>query len=178
MQSASARSRTPSRVLSDFAGLGRLVTKALLSESDLEEKPHCDISYDEISRWLAGVTASKLPLRGMAARSLSVEIYLGVTCPFSTGRAEPARIEGTPPVQRRDEQAHIISENQRTRAPLNQVAFLSRSLDALTKRVDLMEKYISSDLEMKRKVAAESSQQDLLSGLKADTENPRPPKRR
>jgi hypothetical protein len=48
----------------------------------------------------------------------------------------------------------------------------------LTKRIDHIEKYISNDLEMKRKVAAESSQRDLLSGLKPEPEAPRPPKKR
>ena len=155
-----------------------MVTKALLSESDLEEKPQCDISYDEISRWLNGVTASKLPLRGMAARSLSIEISLGVTCPFATGRVEPARSETYTAAQRRDDQAQALSESQRNKLSSNQVAFLSRSLDTLTKRIDYIERYISNDVEMKRKLAAESSQRDLLSGLKSDPEPPRPSKKR
>ena len=36
------------RAFTDHGGLGRLIGKALLSESDLNEKPQCDISYDEI----------------------------------------------------------------------------------------------------------------------------------
>lgn len=157
------------RALTDHGGLGRLIAKALLVESDLDEKPQCDISYDELSRWLNGVTASKLPLRGMAARSLSIEIYLGVTCPFAMGRAETARAEA-PAMSRRDDPGPSYSESQRARtAPPNtqQIAFLARSLDVITKRVEELERYVSADRELKRKVASEASQQDLLNGLEA-----------
>jgi hypothetical protein len=154
--------------LTDHGGLGRLIAKALLVESDLDEKPQCDISYDEISRWLNGVTASKLPLRGMAARSLSIEIYLGITCPFAVGRTESARADASSAASRRDDPAAALAENQRGRiaaSNVQQVAFLARSLDAITKRVDNLERYVSADLELKRKIAAESSQRDLLTGL-------------
>jgi hypothetical protein len=166
------------RALTDHGGLGRLIGKALLSESDLNEKPQCDISYDEISRWLDGVTPSKLPLRGMAARSLGIEIYLGVTCPFAVGRTETARSEASVAQQRRDDQSQ--AEVQRTRIASNpsQVAFLARSLDVLTKRVDGLEKYISAELELKRKTIAEKSQQDLLSGLPLSQEAPKPSKKK
>jgi len=168
------------RALTDHGGLGRLIAKALLVESDLGEKPQCDISYDEISRWLNGVTASKLPLRGMAARSLSVEIFLGVTCPFAVGRVEPARAEINAAANRKDDQAQAFVENQRIRTASNisQVAFLARSLDAITKRVDNLEKYVSADQELKRKVTAESSQQDLLSGLQPAQEPTKPVKKK
>jgi hypothetical protein len=140
-------------------------------ESDLVEKPQCDIAYDEISRWLNGVTASKLPLRGMAARSLSVEIYLGVTCPFAVGRIETSKVEITPTAYRRDEGIQAVNDGPRGRNSSNspgstQVAFLARSLDVITKRVDELERYIAADMELKRKVAAETSQPDLLSGLR------------
>jgi hypothetical protein len=146
----------------------------------LDEKPQCDISYDEISRWLSGVTASKLPLRGMAARSLSIELYLGVTCPFAIGRVETARPETNVVASRRDEQTQALAESQRGRAVPNspQVAFLARSLDAITKRVDNLEKYVSADLELKRKIAAENSQQDLLSPLGSKEDPTKPAKKR
>ncbi|MBR1203307.1 MULTISPECIES: hypothetical protein [unclassified Bradyrhizobium] len=155
------------RALTDHGGLGRLIAKALLVESDLEEKPQCDISYDELSRWLNGVTASKLPLRGMAARSLSVEIYLGVTCPFAIGRADQIKSD-TSAQNRREDQGLTVTESQRAKlaaSSTQQVAFLARSLDAITKRVDSLEKYIAADIELKRKIAADGSQRDLLSGL-------------
>jgi hypothetical protein len=170
------------RALTDHGGLGRLIAKALLGESDLDEKPQCDIAYDEISRWLNGVTPSKLPLRGMAARSLSIEIFLGVTCPFAVGRAEPARVDTGATTNRRDDQGQALVENQRARAVaasnVQQVAFLARSLDAITKRVDNLEKYVSADLELKRKVAAENSQRDLLSGLQPTEDPPKPAKKK
>jgi hypothetical protein len=53
-----------------------------------------------------------------------------------------------------------------------------RSLDVLTKRVDGLEKYISAELELKRKMIAEKSQQDLLSGLPLSQEAPKPSKKK
>jgi hypothetical protein len=61
---------------------------------------------------------------------------------------------------------------------VQQVAFLARSLDAITKRVDNLEKYVSADLELKRKVAAENSQRDLLSGLQPTEDPPKPAKKK
>jgi hypothetical protein len=169
------------RALTDHGGLGRLIAKALLLESDLDEKPQCDISYDEISRWLSGMTASKLPLRGMAARSLSIEVSLGVTCSFAIGRSEAAKSEVNVVGHRRDDPPQANIESQRSRGPssgLSQIAFLARSLDNITKRVDNLEKYVSADLEMKRKVTAESSQQDLLSPLQTSQDPTAPSKKR
>ncbi|MGM4990371.1 hypothetical protein [Tardiphaga sp. 841_E9_N1_2] len=163
---------SPARVLSDYSGLGRLIAKALLSESDLEEKPQCDISYDEIIRWLNGVTLSKLPLRGMAARSLSIEITLGVTCPFAIGRTEASRVDSSA-TYKRDDQSSLTTENQRTRtiaatAAPTQIGYLARSMDELTKRIDSLEKYVSNEIELKRKIAAEESPRDLLTDLPSE----------
>jgi hypothetical protein len=167
------------RALTDHGGLGRLIGKALLSESDLSEKPQCDISYDEISRWLDGVTPSKLPLRGMAARSLGIEIYLGVTCPFAVGRTESVRSEASVALQRRDDQSQAYSDTQRARGvSSSQVAFLSRSLDALTKRIDGLEKYVSAEIELKRKMNVEKSQADLLGELPLSQGTPKPSKKK
>ena len=114
----------------------------------------------------------------MAARPLSIEIYLGVTCPFAAGRVEPARSEINAASQRRDDQTQAFVESQRSRnTSLAKVAFLARSLDVITKRVDELEKYVSADLELKRKIAAESSQRDLLSGLQP-TQDPTKPARK
>src|ERR1700729_4263087 len=100
----------------------------------------------------------------MAARSLNIEIYLGVTCPFAVGRTEAAKSEASLASQRRDDQSQTFSETQRARGQSNspQVAFLARSLDVLTKRVDGLEKYISAEVELKRKMVAEKNQGDLL----------------
>lgn len=81
---------SPIRVLSEQQGLGRLVSKSLLAESDLRTRPSSDIAYDELSRWLgAPGKPQKITVRGMAARSVSVELMLGVTCSFPLGRQEP-----------------------------------------------------------------------------------------
>lgn len=156
---------SPMRVFTDYSGLGRLVTKALLADADLAEKPQCDISYDEVSRWLNGVTASKLPLRGMTARGMSVEISLGVTCLFPVGR-ETTRNEAPIAASRREETVGIDQSRSRTAAAPSQVGFLSRAVDVLTQRVDELEKYVADDREMKRKLAAEQSEPDLLSPLR------------
>ncbi|MDI4232362.1 hypothetical protein AAFX91_11775 [Bradyrhizobium sp. 31Argb] len=169
-----------SRTLTDHGGLGRLIAKALLSESDLSEKPQCDISYDEISRWLDGVTPSKLPLRGMASRSLNIEISLGVTCPFAVGRSDTAKSETSTAPQRREEQSQAFVESQRARGSSSsaQVAFLARSLDVLTRRVDGLERYVASEVELKRKIASENQQHDLLSRLQRPDEVSKPSKKK
>jgi hypothetical protein len=168
------------RALTDHSGLGRLIAKALLVESDLNQKPQCDISYDEISRWLNGITASKLPLRGMASRLLSIEIHLGVTCAFALGRPEHTRVD-TAATLRRDDSGSTYVESQRVRpTPPNtqQIAFLARSLDVITRRVDELERYVSADRELQRKIATEASQQDLLSGLQPTQEASKPAKKK
>jgi hypothetical protein len=152
----------PARVLSDHQGLGRLISRELLAQTDLEEKPHCDIAYDEIHRWMNGVTVSRLPIRGMAARAINIEIALGVNCTFASGRQEPVRVETTsmagPNVQ-------AESPKNRLSQGTSQIAFLARSLDELTKRVDLIDKYVADDRELKRKMLSENKQPDLLGNL-------------
>jgi hypothetical protein len=155
---------SPSRVLSDHQGLGRLISRELLAQSDLEEKPHCDIAYGEIHRWLNGVTTSRLPIRGMAARAINIEISLGVNCTFASGRQETVRNETLV-----SSNAAVQAENQRNRSVqgTSQVPFLARALVELTKRVDLIDKYISDDRELKRKILSDNKQSDLLGDLKS-----------
>jgi hypothetical protein len=116
----------------------------------------------------------------MAARSLSIEVSLGVTSSFAVGKVEAARVEVNASVHRRDDQTQAYIENQRGRGPSPssaQIAFLGRSLDTISKRLDNLEKYVAADLEMKRKMAAENSQQDLLSPL-AGQDPTKPPKKK
>ncbi|MGA8078120.1 MAG: hypothetical protein WB868_12110 [Xanthobacteraceae bacterium] len=85
---------SPTRVLTDHRGLGRLIARSIVGESDLLSKPTCDVAFEEISRWLgADSNASKISLRGMAARTLNVELIPGVNCPFGIGRLESARFD-------------------------------------------------------------------------------------
>jgi hypothetical protein len=157
---------SPARVLSDHQGLGRLISRELLVQSDLEEKPHCDIAYDEIHRWMNGVTASRLPIRGMAARAINIEISLGVNCTFASGKQEQARIEAAASSASASAQAEI--QRNRSSQGASQIPFLSRSMEELRKRVDQIDKYISDDRELKRKILSETKQPDLLGDPASD----------
>ncbi|MBX9943041.1 MAG: hypothetical protein K2Y40_03070 [Reyranella sp.] len=79
---------SPIKVLTDQAGLGRLIAKALLAADDLHGRPTCDIAYEELIRWITPGRPLKSDLRGMSARALSVELLPGVTCAFAFGRAD------------------------------------------------------------------------------------------
>ena len=86
----------PSRVLNDQQGLGRLIAKALLASSDFEAKPAADIAFDELIRWLSPHRAvQRVDVRGMTARTLSVELMPGVTSSFAMGRAEQPSVHLT-----------------------------------------------------------------------------------
>ncbi|HEX4694205.1 hypothetical protein [Sphingomonas sp.] len=82
----------PVRVMSEHAGLGRIISKELLSQSDLFSKPSTDISFEELSRWTGGSFNVRPAVRGLMARFLFVELMPGVAIPFSTARNE-ARTE-------------------------------------------------------------------------------------
>jgi serine/threonine-protein kinase len=82
-------------------------------------------------------------------------------------------------LQRRDDQSQAYSDTQRARGvSSSQVAFLSRSLDALTKRIDGLEKYVSAEIELKRKMNVEKSQADLLGELPLSQGTPKPSKKK
>ena len=120
----------PSRVLADNQGLGRLLIKPLLSETDLESRPSCDVAYDELVRWI-GPSTNRLALRGMHLRALTVEVSLGVNCPFSLGRSEPVKEAPRDQVSDKDRNA---SSTSRT------IGHIAESLDNLTRRVAELEK--------------------------------------
>jgi len=74
---------SPSKVLNDNQGLGRLILKSLEGRTDLNDRPTADIAYDELARWL-GAPGSKRPaIRAMSSRNLNVEIIAGVVAPVS-----------------------------------------------------------------------------------------------
>ncbi len=100
---AFAGALAPLRVLSDHQGLGRLVAKNLLAPNDFQTRPACDIAYEELSRWISpGKSSQRLELRGMAARTLAVEIVPGVTCAFAHGRSEIVAAPSPTNTQRAD----------------------------------------------------------------------------
>jgi hypothetical protein len=76
------------KVLSDQQGLGRLIAKSLLMPVDLTSRPTSDVSYDELARWIGPGASSKLSIRGMASRSLNVELMVGVSSSFPIGRPD------------------------------------------------------------------------------------------
>lgn len=99
---------TPLRVLTDQAGLGRLIAKALVAPHDLYGRPSCDIAYDELTRWITPGRSIKVDVRGMSARALAVELSPGVTCTFAYNRLE------TPPSLAKADLAKGTTENRST----------------------------------------------------------------
>jgi hypothetical protein len=83
----------PVRALSEHGGLGRLIGKSLLSQSDLFTKPSADVSFDELSRWTAGNFSVGVPLRGLFMRTWSVELIPGVVVPVPAARTDGGRVE-------------------------------------------------------------------------------------
>ncbi|WP_147262147.1 hypothetical protein [Thalassospira xiamenensis] len=80
---------SPTRVLSEQNGLGRLISKSLLAPGDLNSRPSCDVSYEELSRWFSNEgKLNNINVRGMISRSLNVEVSLGVTCSFAYVRSD------------------------------------------------------------------------------------------
>jgi hypothetical protein len=126
---------SPLRVLSEQQGLGRLISKVLLAETDFTSRPSCDAAYDEIDRWLGPAgTNQRVIIRGMSSRSLSIEIDLGVTCSFAFGRPES--------VQAREQTRSDAAEEFRNRSiPSSQrVLFdLRDAVRVLTRRVEQLE---------------------------------------
>jgi hypothetical protein len=94
-QGVFAGAMTPLRVMTDQGGLGRLIAKSLLAPDDLQGRPTCDIAYEELIRWITPGRSLKLDLRGMSARTLTVELVAGVTCVFAYGRLDTVAMSNT-----------------------------------------------------------------------------------
>lgn len=125
----------PLRVFTDHQGLGRLVSKSLLSPTDIETRPACDIAYEELSRWLApGKSSQRIDVRGMSARTISVEILPGVTCAFAHSRPESAAPATT---QQRVEPPRFNYDN-RNRAPRSAVD-VEGLLQSIVQRLERLE---------------------------------------
>lgn len=133
---------SPARVLAEHQGLGRMISKAMLSEVDLEGRPICDIAFPELKRWIGGSANPRLSLRGMAARTLNVEVVPGVTAPFALGgRLESSRTETTAPAPA---SYQAPSSSNRGRPSASSAATGPNSLQALVtelvRRVERLER--------------------------------------
>jgi len=140
----------PARVLSDHAGLGRIVAKQLASPHDLFTKPSSDVSYEEFRRWTGGQFSNRASLRGFMARSLFVEIWPGVTVPFSGSRQENSRSESqlsSPPMKQTS-----LKLDQGGQRPSNRVdqERVDRPDDLLT-RLDKLERQVNDLLSKSTK---------------------------
>lgn len=163
---------SPIRALSEFNGLGRLVSKSLLKRADLLEKPSADIAFEELDRWLAGADRGRVSVRGMVLRSLAIEIVPGVVCPFPSGRiAEPAIDErnanrSTVARQRsldlRTSAEETPRSNDRGSNSVN-VSDLAEALLSLQSRIEQLER---ADAERSSKGAARSSRRQTTGGAK------------
>lgn len=134
---------SPSRVIIEQQGLGRLITKALLAPSDLEGRPSSDIAYDELVRWLApGRPNQRLEVRAMSARSLMVEISPGVSCAFAQGRGEP--IPATQPrVEPARESSRPDTTTSRIRSDPRSIDALFDVVNSLAQRVERLESSVA-----------------------------------
>jgi len=134
-QGAFAGAFLPFRVMTDQGGLGRLIAKAFLAPDDLQCRPICDISFEELVRRVTPGRSFKLDFRGMSARILSVELMPGITCNFAQSRAEASSTATT----RND--AHRPSanserfkiDNNRSQQDINSV------LNSILQRVERLE---------------------------------------
>lgn len=163
---------SPVRALSEFGGLGRLVSKSLLKRGDLLEKPSADIAFEELDRWLAGADRGRVSVRGMVLRSLAIEIVPGVVCPFPAGRiAEPAveeRNTSRAAVARqrsldlRTSAEEPARSNNRGSSSIN-VSDLAEALVSLQARIEQLER---ADAERSSKGAARSSKRQTTGGAK------------
>lgn len=151
---------SPIRVLTDQQGLGRIIAKSILADSDLQSKPSCDIAFEEISRWLGSdPAAAKISLRGMAARSINIELIHGVTCPFAIGRLESYRSEThSAAAPARTE----TQENSKPRATATVNPQITAVLDLLARRLDVVERTIAQMQEITNSGPGRASQTDLL----------------
>ena len=144
------------RVLTDHQGLGRLIAKALLASDDIRRKPSCDIAFDELSRWIGSAASSKVPVRGMAARSLVVELLPGVTCTFAAGRSDSARADNSAPMNAQDRHTNdtprVLSETGGAPPQRRQVNFDSRhileTLELLKNRITRLEALASERIDL------------------------------
>lgn len=85
---------SPKRTLSDFNGLGRIIYKELHRTPDVFSTPKADVSFPELTRWLGPKTTS-IPVRGLFARTLNVELIDGVHAAFPTIRHERSKTNTT-----------------------------------------------------------------------------------
>jgi hypothetical protein len=172
---------SPAKVLADHQGLGRLISKAILAELDLEGRPRCDIAYDELTRWLGGAQSPRVGLRGMTAWAANVEILPGVTCPFALDRVESATTETTS----YPSSASGGSQQSRTSggtASSHQSVISAAAAEDMMRRLSRLEE---SHRQLEERVGALASapedqrQNDLPLGIVDDVrDNPKPTKRR
>lgn len=131
----------PAKVGGDYSGLGRLVSKPLTAAHDLRTKPASDIAYEEFWRWLPLPLGSKLPVRGLATRALSVELMPGVACSFPVAGFEQARPEK---VAHPATTTHRASAGNRSRIldepSAGQFETLAAEIKALELRLQALEK--------------------------------------
>lgn len=163
---------SPIRALSEFNGLGRLISKSLLKQADLLEKPSADIAFEELDRWLAGADRGRVSVRGMVLRSLAIEIVPGVVCPFPSGRiAEPAIDErnASRTAGARQRSLDLRTSAEETSRPNDRgsnstnVTDLAEALLLLQARIEKLER---ADAERLSKGAAKSSRRQSASGAK------------
>ncbi|WP_419808232.1 hypothetical protein [Sphingomonas sp.] len=131
----------PVRVMSEHGGLGRLIAKALLRESDLFARPAADIGFDELVRWLPAGRGDRMPLlRGMNPRVVEVELAPGVTAPFQL-RSDPVRTEtsGSPAVNAGRQRALELEGAEATRPVAPSAVELAALVDALAQRIKVLE---------------------------------------
>jgi len=133
---------SPFRVLTEFQGLGRIITKELMRDSDVFAKPHGDIGYDELTRWIGSSAGGKVPVRGMVARTLNVEILPGVTAPFPVGRPEQPTSRDPSPARQSPlplGEADLPRNTGRSLKPNAALSELIESLNQIIHRVSAIE---------------------------------------
>lgn len=163
---------SPIRALSEFGGLGRLVSKALLKRADLLEKPSADIAFEELDRWLTGADRGRVSVRGMVLRSLAIEIVPGVVCPFPSGRiaevvvdernANRSTIARQRSLDLRTSAEEALRSNDRGSSSIN-VTDLTEALLSLQARIEQLER---ADAERSSKGAARSPRRQTTGGTK------------
>lgn len=132
----------PRRVLSDFGGLGRIVSKELLRPSDLFSAPSADISYGELSRWLGPSSNTRFPVRGLVARSISVELVPGTFAAFPVSRFENSRAD--PQTASRQRRLDLEENRQADRPAATTITAVSRRVEEIYARLIELEGIVSS----------------------------------
>lgn len=135
------------RVLSDFGGLGRIVSKELLRTNDLFSPPSSDISFDELSRWLGPSSNDRFPVRGMVSRIINVELLPGAPAAFSISRAESLRKDSVSTVRQR--QLDLDAPKRTERPQSLSLANVSRRLEELYSRIIDLEDKVDSPPQKK-----------------------------